>query len=141
METHIRLLAALRIAFGILGFIGALVILLVFGGAAGLVGTLGVAEDPDAIVAVPIIGIVGGAIIVLILILSLPSLIAGFGLLSFRPWARILTLVLSALDLLNIPLGTAIGVYGLWVLLHSESDALFRNGVGPRPGWNPNRAA
>jgi hypothetical protein len=117
--------------------------LLIFGGVAGIIGTVGVAEDPDAIVAVPILGIIAAVIITLIVVLSLPSLIAGFGLLGFRPWARILTLVLSALDLLNVPLGTIVGVYGLWVLLHTDSEPFFAHRGGPRaaPGWSSNRVA
>ena len=62
-----------------------------------------------------------------VLILSLPGLIAGIGLLKFRPWARILGIVISALDLMSVPIGTAIGIYGLWVLLSNETEALFRN--------------
>jgi hypothetical protein len=60
------------------------------------------------------------------MLLSLPGLIAGIGLVKFRPWARILGIVISALDLLSVPFGTALGVYGLWVLLSTETEALFR---------------
>jgi hypothetical protein len=135
MESHVRILAIIRIVLGALGLVGALVILLVFGGAAGIVGTLGVAEDPEAIMAVPIIGIIGTLIIGLLLVISLPSLIAGIGLLNYRPWARILTIVLSVLDLLNVPFGTAAGVYGLWVLLSHETEPLFRQPQRPVQQW------
>ena len=33
--------------------------------------------------------------------------------------------MLSALNLINIPLGTVLGAYGLWVLLNSETERLF----------------
>ena len=46
-------------------------------------------------------------------------------MLSFKPWARILGIVLSALHLLNVPFGTAVGIYGLWALLNRETEALF----------------
>ena len=59
------------------------------------------------------------------MLLSLPGIIAGIGLLKFRPWARILTIVLSALNLMNIPFGTILGVYGLWVMLSDEGSRLF----------------
>jgi hypothetical protein len=53
---------------------------------------------------------------------------AGWGLLQREPWARIVALVLAFISLFNIPFGTAIGVYTMWVLLpgHSlqEYDAL-----------------
>ena len=137
METHVRILATIRIVFGILGLIGALVVFLIFGGVAALVGAAGANRDSDALITIPILGIIGTAIVLLIVILSVPSLIAGIGLLNFRPWARILTLIISAIDLLNVPIGTAIGVYGLWALLSPESERLFRR---PAPAWRRDAA-
>jgi hypothetical protein len=43
---------------------------------------------------------------------------AARGLARGRPWARNLALVLAACNLLLLPLGTALGLYTLWVLLH-----------------------
>jgi hypothetical protein len=132
-------LGYLHIVFGALGLLGALIVFVVFGGAAGIVGMTN-PHDPDAWrVAIPIIGIVGTAITALVLALSLPGLIAGFGLLRLRPWARILTIVLSALNLLSVPIGTALGIYGLWVLLQADTERLFApatpyTGVSGAPG-------
>jgi hypothetical protein len=47
----------------------------------------------------------------------------GWGLLNREPWARIMALVLGFLALIHPPLGTALGVYTLWVLLPAESEA------------------
>jgi hypothetical protein len=44
---------------------------------------------------------------------------------SYKPWARILIIVLSALELISIPFGTALGIYGLWVLLTKDGAQLF----------------
>ncbi len=125
MRDHVRILGYLHIVFGALGLFGALVVLLIFGGAAGIVGMTNPNDAEAWHIAIPIIGVVGTAIAVLVLLLSLPGLIAGFGLLKLRPWARILTIVLSALNLLNVPFGTALGIYGLWVLLQAETERLF----------------
>jgi uncharacterized membrane protein (DUF2068 family) len=46
--------------------------------------------------------------------------VAGRGLRTRKAWARHLALVLAAFDLLLLPLGTALGVYTLWVLLHEQ---------------------
>ena len=54
-----------------------------------------------------------------------PGFVAGVGLLGFKPWARVLTIILSAIELLNVPFGTALGVYGLWILLSRETEPLF----------------
>ncbi|NLD63757.1 MAG: hypothetical protein GX646_07650, partial [Bacteroidales bacterium] len=52
----------------------------------------------------------------------------GIGLFYCKPWARILTLVMAALGLLNVPVGTLKGVYIIWVLVQSETISLFEKG-------------
>lgn len=124
MAGHVRVLAILHIVFGALGISVGLGVLLLFGGIAGVVN-FAAEGDPAARTAVPILGLVGGLIFVVVVVLSIPGVVAGIGLLHYREWARILTLVLSALDLLNVPFGTALGIYGLWVLLRNETVQLF----------------
>lgn len=131
METHVKVLAVLHIVFGTLGVFAALVIFLIFGGTAGIVGTVA-HDEPGARIAVPIIGLVGSAIFMLILIVSVPGIIAGYGLLQFAEWARILAIVLCILQLLNIPFGTALGIYGLWVLFNQRTILLFQRAQPPR---------
>jgi hypothetical protein len=123
MDTHVKVLGVLHITMGALGLIGALMLILVFGGAAGIVGASG---DPDAAVALPIIGITGMALVLFVVALSLPGVVIGIGLVQFRSWARIGGLVLSIFDLIWIPFGTILGVYGLWVLLSKDTERAFR---------------
>jgi hypothetical protein len=125
MRDHVRILAYLHIGFGALGMTAAVIVLFVFGGIAGIVGAANPGNPEAWHVAMPILGMVGLVISVCVLLLSLPGIIAGFGLLRFRPWARILTIVLSALHLPGVPIGTAIGIYGLWVLLQAETERMF----------------
>ena len=132
MRQHVTVLGVLYIVLGAMGMIGAFVVLLIFGGAAGVVGTIA-QQEPDAEIAVPILAVLGLGLFLLITILSVPGIIAGIGLIKFRPWARILGLILSVLNLLHIPLGTIVGVYGLWVLLSSETEAVFRGIEAPQP--------
>jgi hypothetical protein len=124
VDTHVKVLAVLYIAFGALGTLAAFAVMAVFG-IAGVAGAAGMGSDPDAMVALPIIGIAGTALAVFLLVLSLPGVVAGIGLFTYRPWARILTIVLSVLNLMNIPFGTVLGVYGLWVMLSEEGAKLF----------------
>jgi hypothetical protein len=125
MRDHVRILAYLNIVLGGLGTIAAVIVLFVFGGIAGIVGAAN-PGDPEAWhIAMPVLGIIGVVISGLVLLLSLPGVITGFGLLKFRPWARMLGIVLSALNLPGFPIGTALGVYGLWVLLQPETERLF----------------
>jgi hypothetical protein len=124
MVTHVKVLGALHIIFGALGVLVGLGILLMFGGISAVVGMSD--QSGDAAVAIPILGGIGAFLFVLVLILALPGIIAGIGLLQFRSWARTLAIILSAISLLNFPFGTALGIYGLWVLLQTSTEPLFR---------------
>jgi hypothetical protein len=44
------------------------------------------------------------------------SLTTGFSLLHRKPWGRNLALVVGILILIRVPVGTALGLYTLWVL-------------------------
>jgi hypothetical protein len=124
VQQHVKVLAVLHIVLGGLGVLAAIIVMMVFGGIAAV---LGISEQSAgaADLASPWIGILGAVIMVVVLVISLPGLIAGIGLLTFQPWARILTIVLSALELPGFPIHTALGIYGLWVLLSNEGAALF----------------
>jgi hypothetical protein len=122
MLTHVKVIAWAHIVLGGLMAGGAVLLLIVFGGLAGLIGASG---EPNAGLAAPILGGIGGLIFIVLVLLALPGIVAGIGLLQFAPWARILTIVLSALHLLNVPLGTALGIYGLWAMTKRETAELF----------------
>ena len=69
-----------------------------------------------------IIGFIGGFIV---FIVSVPSIIAGIGIVKHKQWGRILGLILAAINLLNVPIGTVLGAYTFWVLLNEESQKYF----------------
>ena len=123
MDTHLKVLGVLYIALSALGLLAALFLIVTLGGAAWIVGAA--APPEDAAIAVPIIGITGMALVVLLVALALPGLITGWGLLNYKPWARVLGLVLAVINLFNIPFGTALGIYALWVLLNKDTERLF----------------
>ena len=123
MQTHVKVLAVLFIVFSALGVLCAIALLAVFGASAGIVGAT--AEPNEAALAIPIIGLAGLGLVIFLLIVSLPGLVAGFGLLNLKPWARILAIVLCAINLINIPIGTIFGAYGLWVLLNKDTEQMF----------------
>ena len=62
MDLHVKVLAAFHIILGLLGLMGSLMVLLLFGGAAGIISTAA-PNDPDALLAVPIVGLIGGMIV------------------------------------------------------------------------------
>lgn len=73
----------------------------------------------------PFVGGILGGLGVGLLIFSVLRIIAGVGLLTLQSWARMLTIVVAIISLINIPFGTAVGIYTLWVLMPDESDREF----------------
>jgi len=127
---HIQILGILNIIWGSLGLVAALIILTIFGGVMGLIQAAA-HGDPDAYFAIPLVGLIGSIIVFILLVVSAPAVVAGIGLLQMAHWARILTIVVSALHLFNIPFGTALGIYGLWVMLSDETIGLFSSNPPP----------
>jgi hypothetical protein len=123
MATHVRILAWFNIVLGGLGVAMALV---AYAGASILPVLLTHLAEDAAAIPIEIIQLAATVVIGLILVMSLPSLILGYGLYNFRPWARTLGIVLSAINLLHVPFGTIVSLYGFWVLLKPETDALFK---------------
>ena len=116
MQLHVTILGWLYVVgHAIFLAIGAFLFIL-------LTGLGMVVDDADARLILPI---VGTAIGVLLMLLGLPGLIAGYGLLTARPWARILALVIGILNLVNVPIGTIIGAYACWVLLQQPTREYF----------------
>ncbi|UCH94106.1 MAG: PspC domain-containing protein [Candidatus Aminicenantes bacterium] len=117
MEEHVRILGILYIALSALGILAAIIVFVV------LVGSGIITGDDEVIFITRIVGIsVSG----LLLLLSLPGIFAGLGLLKYESWARILAMVLGILNLVNIPFGTILGIYTIWVLTNKEVQELFR---------------
>lgn len=127
MRQHVKILAVLHLVHGGLGALAAVILTAVFGGLAGLVRIADLGQD--GLVGSAVLSLIGAVAILIVLLFSLPSLIAGIGLLNFRPWARVLGIVLAVVELPAIPFHTALGIYGLWVLLSREGTELFERPV------------
>lgn len=120
METHVKVLGWLYIIFGIIGLFSAVCIgtLMIGGGF--------ISGDEIAIRVTTIISIIVGLFLLLV---SAPGIIAGWGLLQYRSWARILTIILGILNLPGVPIGTILGVYTLIVLLDDKTSLLFESNL------------
>ena len=57
-----------------------------------------------------------------ILAKGLLALAGGIGLLQRQHWARLIALVSGFISLLSIPVGTALGVYTIWVLMSANGE-------------------
>src|SRR4051812_38543123 len=119
MKTHTQIVAALHIALGVLSLLGALIIFVVFMGlAGGVMLTDGHQGNTDAQVGAGVLGILAIVIGCFLALLALPGIIGGWALYAGRSWARPVVIVLGILHLMNIPFGTALGIYTLWALLY-----------------------
>jgi len=119
MRTHIKIVAIVNLMYSALGVLAAAGVL--FGGVFGSIFSGSFIGAVLGSVASVVMAIVIGA-------LSVFGLIAGFGLLNYRSWARLVIIVVSALRLFRWPMRTLFGGYSLWVLTHDESKALFTQG-------------
>ena len=117
MKKHVTVVGALNIGFGILFLIGAIVVYFALNFAKGFV-------DNDN-VATTVLEFLSYALPVFISVIAILGLVGGIGLLSYKSWARILIIIIAALGCLNIPIGTLIGVYSIWVLMQDDTIKLF----------------
>lgn len=70
----------------------------------------------------PLVEVIGWCLVAV----SMIGLVGGIGLLNRAPWARTLTLVAGFIELFNIPIGTALGIYAIWVLMSSGAEDEYR---------------
>jgi len=120
VQRHVHLLAILWLAFSAFNTLGGLV-LLVLGNA--LFPHLHEMKDVPPDVPAGFLTALFTTLGIIVLAKAVFGFLVGWGLLQREPWARTLALILAFISLFtNIPLGTAIGVYTMWVLLPASSE-------------------
>ena len=117
-KKHITILSILFLVTGIISCFIAIGFLV---GLPVLVSFIG---DPTAN---SVLTYAGAGIGTLLFVISIPSIIAGIGLIYHRSWARILGLIMCFVKLFSIPFGTILGIYGIWVLMNDESIEILKN--------------
>lgn len=117
MKKHVTFVGALHIGFGILKVFGSVVFFFLFSYAQSFVESAEAASLVIMLIKtlVPLLVALGGVL----------GIVGGIGLISYNKWARIMIIVLSALNCLSVPIGTAKGVYSLWALLQDDTIRLF----------------
>lgn len=118
MKNHLRVLGVLYFIFGLIGL--------------AVVTGYVIARTSHALISsfslLPLSTHGFGVILVfLFALVSLLGIVGGFGLLLQKNWAGNLILTLGFVNLLNIPLGTMLGIYTIWVLLRAENLKLWQS--------------
>ncbi len=114
-DQHLQILGILTGIFGgllLLGGLGMGIMMGLFGYAMGL--------EPGNDVPRAFLGAIFGVMAFIFAALGVFYLVTGVGLWRHRSWSRIAGFIASALALLNVPIGTAYGIYGFYVLTRPE---------------------
>lgn len=117
-KSHVSLVAALHIGLGALTVIGGIITFVVLNFAGGFV------EEYDEVANI-IIKSLSTFLPLLICFFGGIDILAGIVLFSYKQWARVFMLVISAINCLNIPFGTAKGAYSIWALMQPQIMEMF----------------
>lgn len=123
MRKHIEILAYLNIVLGVITLLLGFFLAFIVAGSGLISG------DETAMW---VTSLVGGGLGFFIAAIGGVSILGGWGLLKRQEWARILIIILSILSLPAFPFGTALGVYGLWVLFSGEARPEFSTHPHPQ---------
>jgi hypothetical protein len=121
VANHLTLLGSLWIAYSVLALFGAIILFVLNRTLFAALSARGEFGPPGGFLR-PLFAVIG----VFLLVKGSLCIITGIGLLTRQPWARILALIIGCISLLNIPFGTALGIYTIWVLLGESGDAEYR---------------
>ena len=120
MRPHVILLGLLQLAWGGMGLLLAVSLLLLGLGAAAIAH--GGAANAFTATFTALLFVVFAAALALG---GWANVWVGRGLRQHQPSARTGALAVSVVNLFVLPFGTALAIYTYWVLLHNETRALF----------------
>jgi hypothetical protein len=122
MGMHINILGWLLIGSGVLTGIGALAVLFI-----GQIIRHVPFPPQDMPINMPhFVGWITTMIAFFLAAVAAGTAAAGVGLLQYRDWARVLTIIMAVLLLFHFPIGTAVGIYAFWVLFSREGQDYFK---------------
>jgi hypothetical protein len=121
---HNKAIGIMHLIYGGFFTLVALFLLLIMGGVAGMMSSLA-AGDPNAPPAA-LFWMFALLFFFIYLVMSLPSLVAGYALLKKKPWARVAGIIASVVAAMSFPFGTALCVYSLWFFFGDAGKAFER---------------
>jgi len=128
VQEHVRLLGLFWLALSAFNTIASIILYVLANTLFAHMRELGAPEGPTSFLR-PLLSVIA----MVVLVKAALGFIAGWGLLQHEPWARVITLVLAFISLFtNIPFGTALGIYTMWVLLPARSEEEYETLVRAR---------
>jgi hypothetical protein len=118
VQGNLQILGILWLAVSAINVIGGVVLYIVAQTIFGHMHQFGVPQEAPTGFLRPLLSVIA----LFVFAKAACGFIAGWGLLQREPWARLIALILGFIALFNIPFGTALGVYTLWVLLPAQSQ-------------------
>ena len=116
LQLHVTILGWLHVGGAAMFLLGGIIVTTLFTG-------IGVAVGDSTVIT--ILSTIGTVVGLLLAGMAILAIVVGYGLLTRRPWSRIMAIVLGIFSLPNFPLGTMIGVYTLWILLQEAANNYF----------------
>jgi hypothetical protein len=112
-QDHNKLLGVLHLVYGALNTLLALFFVVLF-------GVISIVErEPVMFVIMTIV------LLIVYALLILPSLLAGYGLLKRKRWAKVFAYISAALAAMSFPHGTALCVYTIWFLTSDTGKTIY----------------
>jgi hypothetical protein len=121
MVKHINIVGTLLMAWGAFQLLIALALGLLFfllGGGVAVLG--GAAGEGELVFAGGIYVMLGIFVGVVSGVMSLPGIVAGYGVTKRKSWARVVAMIVAAMSMMSFPLGTLLGVYTFVTLLDRD---------------------
>lgn len=135
-REHNKLLSIFYFVMAGLQLFGGIIVALVYGVIGGVALTSGTREEDQIMGGV----FLGMAVVVglIILVFGGLTLLTAFKVLKEKPIGRTLGIIVSILSLFSFPIGTALGVYGLWFFFGDMGKSLYAGNTGsPYPPQPP----
>ena len=119
---------------GILAFVGIL-LGLIYGGVG--VALLGAAKKQDEQIAGGALMAFGVVIGLFLIAIAIFDLFAGSRVRKVAPVGRVLGIIVCIMSLFSFPLGTALGIYGLWFFFGDLGKSLYLGSEAPAGACDP----
>ena len=125
-QDHNKVIGIMLLIWGGMNALTMLILVPFFLIAIGAIGS-----DPSAPPELTaILGAFGVFFFLLALLFGIPPVVAGYGMLKRKSWARVMGIISACLTALSFPLGTALCVYSMWFLF-GEGEKFYRGYDAP----------